>query len=129
LLQELVDVVAGAAGPAIRVELEAPNEIVLAVDRAIPCSMIVHELLANAVQHAFPEARAGTIKLACAKLDERTVRVSVSDDGIGLPEGFETKNTLGWTLLRALARQVRSDLVIREGVGTLVEVTLRDAMV
>lgn len=122
-LRELADVVAGAS-PQVRVVIDNLDEVVLRVDRAIRCSMIVHELLTNAVQHGFPEGRSGTVRLACRARESGVVVVCVEDDGIGLPQAYEGQDTLGWTLVRALARQIHASLEIDTSSGTKVEVVL-----
>lgn len=123
-LRELADIVIGATPPQVRVVVGTLDEVVLRTDRAIRCSMIVHELLANAVQHAFPDSRAGTIRLSCHATERNAVIVCVEDDGIGLAPLPDSRETLGWVLVRALARQIHAELRISVNAGTRVEIVL-----
>lgn len=89
----------------LRFELE---ELSLAVDKAIPCGLILNELMTNALKYAFPNAATGEIRLELRRLGGRDILLSVSDSGIGLPPGFESEksSSLGMHLVRVLARQL-----------------------
>ncbi len=95
------------------------SDITLGIDTVIPCSLIVNELLANAVRHAFPPGRGGNIVIAMSREDGRyTLRVA--DDGIGIPEGFDYRDshTLGLRLVNMLTEQVNGDLELNRCNGT-----------
>ena len=77
--------VAGVSRDKVSLEL-AVEHVTLAVDQAIPCGLILNELITNAVRHAFPEGRAGTVRVELAPA-EGGLRLVVSDDGIGLAGG------------------------------------------
>jgi two-component sensor histidine kinase len=83
-------------------------EIRLPIDAAIPCGLIVNELISNALKHAFPDGRRGTITIEFVKQAEDYVTLSVEDDGVGVPEGFrfEDSETLGIQLVYMLAGQL-----------------------
>lgn len=91
---------------ALRLEVE-PTRVLAA--KATPIALLVNELATNALRHAFPDGRGGTVAIAARRLD-RTLRLSIEDDGIGLggqpapPEGF------GRTLIDMLVRQLRGRL-------------------
>jgi PAS domain S-box-containing protein len=110
-LGELCDQLARAAsaaqrGIAMRVEAE-PIEIGL--DAAVPLGLLLNELVSNSLKHAFPEGRHGTIAVRIVRGEEDMVHVTVSDDGIGLPEGLDqtSSQTLGLKLIAALSDQLR----------------------
>ncbi|HZS04520.1 MAG TPA: histidine kinase dimerization/phosphoacceptor domain -containing protein [Blastocatellia bacterium] len=87
-----------------RVEVD---EVELGVDTAIPCGLLVNEMVSNALKHAFPEGRSGEIRVELrAQGDGLLLRVS--DDGVGLPEGldFREADSLGLQLVNALATQL-----------------------
>ena len=111
----------GEIGKAVEFEVDVASEP-LELDRAIPCGMIVNELVANALEHAFPEG-AGRVRIAFA--NGRQGRLEVRDDGVGLPEGFAAGGTLGLRLVEALAGQLGGDLVLESDAGTRAVVTLR----
>lgn len=91
------------------------EEVSLDLNRAIPCGLMVNELLTNSLKHGFPGQRRGTVVLT-VRLSEngRRIWVRVSDDGIGLPAGLNLQNapTLGLMLARELAGQLESELQI-----------------
>lgn len=72
--------------PVVRLELE--RHLVL-IDTAIPCGLVVTELLSNAVKHAFIDGRHGEIAISMSVSQEQRVRLSVGDNGVGVPEGFD----------------------------------------
>jgi two-component sensor histidine kinase len=72
----------------IRLEMEAPA-VWLNVDTAVPCGLIVNELVANALKHGFPEGRSGSVRVEVAREEGRMLRLSVMDNGVGLPPDFE----------------------------------------
>lgn len=86
----------------------------LAVDYAIPCGLIANELLSNALKHAFPQGRNGTVTIDLHSLDNGDIVLGVSDDGAGLPIGFDGSqgNTLGLQLVNTLTSQVNGKLEV-----------------
>jgi two-component sensor histidine kinase len=86
----------------------------LTVDYAIPCGLIANELLSNALKHAFPGGREGTVTVQLKQLKEGNVQMAISDNGQGLPNEFDTKrgNTLGLQLVRTLTEQVGGQIEI-----------------
>jgi two-component sensor histidine kinase len=66
------------------------------IDTAIPCGLILNELISNALKYAFPGGRKGEIRLELRKLEGGEIRLRVSDDGVGLPEGFDPGRTDTW---------------------------------
>ncbi len=87
------------------------------IDEAIPCGLIVNELLTNAHKHGFPEGRAGVVQLDLQVGPDGQVQLQVCDDGVGMPEGFDPAhaNTLGLQLVSDLARQLPGVLAIGPG--------------
>ena len=83
-------------------------EVRLPIDAAIPCGLIVNELISNALKHAFPGARKGTIHIEFAQHADHHATLSVADDGVGLPYGFSFHHagTLGIQLVYMLAGQL-----------------------
>ncbi|TLN15417.1 PAS domain S-box protein, partial [bacterium] len=103
----------------------AAQDVFLSMDEMIPCGLIVNELVANALKHAFPGNCPGHITVSCSQ-GNGVVVLTVADDGIGLPADLEIANaeTLGLQLVTMLARQLRGRLVIVEAVvGTTISVS------
>jgi two-component sensor histidine kinase len=91
------------------VELRTAIEpISLDMDTAIPCALVVNELLSNSLKHAFPEGRRGRLDLVMTRDPEGMVTLEVRDDGVGLPPDVEERGThsLGLQLVRSLTRQL-----------------------
>ncbi len=126
------DLEAALLGPELRpvalaVEAEAHP---IPTERAVQLGLVLNETVTNALKYAFPEGRAGTVRVHFARQGEEFV-LTVADDGIGLPEeGNATGRRpprgsgLGTRLLSALAAQLRGRFMRRPGeggVGTLAE--------
>ena len=95
-----------------KVQLEAPEEIQFAADHAILVALIVNELVLNAGKYAYPDPTGGLIWVRIVRTEKNLVSVSVRDDGIGLPAGFDptTSKRLGSRLTNALAKQLGAEL-------------------
>ena len=84
------------------------GDIYLKLDTAIPCGLIINELLTNSYKHAFPGKRKGAIKVSMKKLDDETIELRVSDNGKGIPRSIDTKNsgTMGLRIINLLVQQL-----------------------
>ena len=112
----------------INIEIE---EIYLDIDAAIPCSLIINELISNILKHAFPdihnpetnpfsdEKNGGNIYMKLSKNEDR-FRLIISDDGIGLPRDIDLNNTktLGLQLVNALVDQLNGTIEVQRYNGT-----------
>ncbi len=85
----------------------------LSIDQAVPCGLILNELVSNGLKHAFPD-RGGTLSVALLA-DGEVCELRVSDDGVGLPpDRLEGKpRSLGLRLIRTLARQLNGTVEFR----------------
>jgi PAS domain S-box-containing protein len=112
-----------------RVRLRVDAEpVFLPVDTAVPCGLILNELLSNCLKHAFPYERSGEILVSVASL-QPGMSLVVRDDGVGLPAevDLETSETLGLQLVRTLAQQLRARIALGRGGGTEVRMDLPEA--
>lgn len=92
----------------------------LSVDSALPCGLIINELIANSLKHAFPGLKTGTICLSLLSTGKEFV-LTYRDDGPGLPEGLDPfrVSSLGLKLVYNLAvRQLRGTMDIRRDPAT-----------
>jgi len=103
----------------IRYRVEATN-IHLDIGRAIPCGLIVNELVANALKHAFPEGREGEILVRMRPSDGAGFELAVKDNGVGLPKGFDLgqEGGLGIQIVGDLAKQIDASIEIKGDAGT-----------
>ncbi|MGF2037141.1 MAG: sensor histidine kinase [Nostoc sp. CmiVER01] len=106
-------------GDAIALRVNIDEQVFLGLDTAIPCSLIIHELVSNSLKYAFPAGRNGTIYIGMSENTEHEITLIVSDDGIGLPSNFNFKNmaSLGWQLVDALANQIAGNIDIQGANG------------
>lgn len=96
----------------------------LDIKQAIPCGLIVNELVTNCLKHAFPDGRSGTISVSLDCSQARCLLV-VHDNGIGLPEGFdwEQADSLGLQLVQVLTRQLDGAISVDRISGTRFEIS------
>ncbi|HVV84905.1 MAG TPA: histidine kinase dimerization/phosphoacceptor domain -containing protein [Kofleriaceae bacterium] len=114
----------GGAGP-IELAIDV-DDVVLSVEEAIPCGMILHELLGNCLKHAFPRARGGHVSVGVHALPGGRLELEVADDGVGLPPGFDPAETtsVGWRLILAFVEQLDGRLELESRGGATVRVTV-----
>ena len=110
-LREVINDLETSVAPC-KVQLEAPEEIQFAADRAILVALVVNELVLNASKYAYPTSNGGMIWVRIVQTDKNLASVSVRDEGIGLPAGFDptTSKRLGSRLINALAKQLKAEL-------------------
>ncbi len=104
------------------------DDIALAVDQAVPCGLIMNELITNALKHGIKAEEQGTIQVALKTATEGRVVLSVSDSGCGLPVGFDPRATksLGFQIIRTLSEQLRASLEISpQAVGACISITFK----
>ncbi|MCX6139090.1 MAG: tetratricopeptide repeat protein [Ignavibacteriales bacterium] len=101
--------------------------IYFSVDTAIPCGLIVNELLSNALKHAFPNDGTGTITVTVTKDASGLTMLQVKDDGIGVREKFDihSMNSLGMQLVLSLTQQLDGRLHIENNPGACFTITFR----
>jgi len=95
-------------------------EVFLSIEDAIPCGLIVNELVSNCLKHAFPGQRRGEIDVELRGSKEGQVTLIVRDDGIGLPGDLDLQNvdTMGLKLVTALTGQIKGRLELSREKGT-----------
>jgi len=101
----------------LRLELKS---VALGLNQAIPCGLILNELLTNALKYAFPAGRTGEIRIALTCDEKNRVTLAVADDGIGLPMEADWKHSasLGLRIVDVLRRQLDAILDREPGPGT-----------
>jgi two-component sensor histidine kinase len=109
------------APEAVRLHITA--DVNLPLSEAIPCGLIVNELLTNAFKHGFPQAESGNIHVSLTREDRGYV-LEVADDGVGVPEDLDPENadSLGLKLVSVLSKQLRGKAQVKRSAGTRVSV-------
>jgi PAS domain S-box-containing protein len=104
------------------------GDFLLGIDEAIPCGLIVNELVSNSLKHAFPDGRKGEILVRCRAEEDGRITLEVSDNGVGLPSGLDFRNTetLGLQLVTMLVKQLRGDIDVA-GAGSAFVVRFRSS--
>ncbi len=102
---------------AVKTDLE---EVLLDLNRAIPCGLIINELLSNSVKHAFPEGKKGEICINLHSDKKGMITLVVSDNGIGLPDDidFRKASSLGLQMVNDLTRQIGGTIKLDRKAGT-----------
>ncbi|MDH3972935.1 MAG: response regulator [Deltaproteobacteria bacterium] len=104
-------------------------EVLLNIDSAVPCGLVINELLTNAFKHAFPEERTGSIRIAVNRKEDETIKIEISDNGIGMPEGFDFNKVKSYGLQivsSIVKKQLNGDIVTDGSLGTSYEVSFKE---
>jgi two-component sensor histidine kinase len=94
--------------------------VFLSIERAVPCGLIVTELLSNALKYAFPEGRTGEINVELGPEEGDACRMTIRDNGVGLPRGVDLGHTpsLGLRIVRTLTEQLGGKISVSNDEGT-----------
>lgn len=115
------DILASHGSPSFPVHLKTDLEsVAIGADLALPCGLILNELVSNAFKHGFPEGTQGEIKLTLRR-DGGRYSLCVQDTGVGIPAGldFKTNQSLGLKLVRLLTQQIHGSFeLVRSDPGT-----------
>jgi PAS domain S-box-containing protein len=111
----------------IKIDINVKN-IPINMDTAVPCGLIINELITNSLKYAFPEGRPGKIQISVDSKENNMIQLLISDDGIGIPKEIDIRNTrtLGLTLITALAEnQLSGELILNREKGTEFQISFR----
>ncbi|MEH2327470.1 MAG: GAF domain-containing protein [Nostoc sp.] len=100
------------------------DSVILNVDQAIACGLVINELISNALKHAFPNQQAGTISIALRNVGN-SIEMTIRDNGIGLPDNLDwtTTDSLGLSLVYDLViEQLEGDITIERNHGTVFKI-------
>ena len=114
-----------AVGEDLDIQVQVQN-LYLGLELAIPIGLIIHELVDNVIEHAYPDRDGGILQVTAVKNDD-TYTLTVADKGIGLPENIEIglTSSLGFMLVQTLAMQVGGKLEVERQNGTLVKLVFQ----
>lgn len=102
------------------------DQVLLSMDQAVPCGLIVNEAVTNAIRHAFgPGSANPEISVSMRKSGEGAVRLTISDNGAGIPGGVDLRacDTLGFLLMHSLATSnLRGSIVLSGEAGVRIDV-------
>ena len=114
----------GINSDAIDLKIEV-DHILLGINSAIPSGLIINELVSNSLKHAFPADRRGGIRIAFRRDDDGLYMLTVGDNGVGIPESLDFRNTksLGLRLVNALTAQLKGTIEVDRSDGTEFKIT------
>jgi PAS domain S-box-containing protein len=117
----------GAASNGISLELDL-NSALLVLDTAIPCGLIVNELLSNSFKYAFPGRAGGRIYLGFHPAEDKHFNIKISDDGVGFPKGmdFRKSKSMGLQLVTVLVEQLGGTIEMEAGKGTTFRIRFKE---
>ncbi|MEE9542510.1 MAG: PAS domain S-box protein [Thermodesulfobacteriota bacterium] len=109
---------------AVRLSVDIPDTV-LDIDTCVSLGLIINELCTNSLKHAFPEGRDGEISIELSSCIEDSCVLIVKDDGIGLPEGFETKesDSMGLQLIDSMVAQLGGEVEVTSDGGASFKIT------
>jgi PAS domain S-box-containing protein len=123
-LQRLVQLIRtsyGALGSRVGLRFRLPpGRVHVNLERAIPCGLLVNELVTNSYKHAFPGEARGEIVIDVEESGEDSISLCVADDGIGLPpeEELASSSSLGLQLVPLFVEQLHGKMAIDRSRGT-----------
>jgi PAS domain S-box-containing protein len=96
------------------------DEVTLNIDTAIPCGLIVNELVSNSIKHAFPNNQLGTVRITMFADETHNFNLIVEDNGVGFPPNwnFKQSQSLGIQLVHVLTKQIKGKLELDHSLGS-----------
>ncbi len=104
------------------------DSVSVTIDSAIPCGLVINELISNSFKHAFPGDRKGEIKVGLKSKDDGGLEIRVSDDGVGMPDGFDYRKTGSMGLKSVISlteHQLQGELDLFTDKGTEFRIRLK----
>jgi len=105
------------------------EDVSLGLDNAIPCGLIINELISNSLKYAFPKDRKGEINIVLREINSHEIQLTVSDDGIGIPAEIDIRETesLGLQLVHILAEnQLEGSIELDREAGTAFRIRFKN---
>ncbi|OQA22191.1 MAG: putative sensor histidine kinase pdtaS [Chloroflexi bacterium ADurb.Bin360] len=123
LIASLMASYSGATA-SVSVVIEVAPDIHLDIDTAVPCGLIINELISNALKHAFADGRSGTLWTSVNRTANQELELVVRDNGVGLPPDMQslTTKSLGLRLVNTLVRQIKGTLEMNNVEGAMFRV-------
>jgi PAS domain S-box-containing protein len=109
----------------LRMNLE---DVFLNIQTAIPCGLILNELIMNSLMHAFPEGKSGEIMVELNPLEGHTFQIIVKDNGVGMPKDLDIRHTttLGLQIVAMLVKQLEGSMEAQREGGTTVKIVFKE---
>lgn len=100
------------------------KDIQLDISKAIPVGLIVNEAVTNSIKYAFPGNRTGAINISMGKITKNRIRLSISDNGVGMPSAWDNaqRNSFGLKLMKGLSDDIRGKFLVDNSNGTMITI-------
>lgn len=117
----------GVTPETVLLKVDAEN-VFLDINTAIPCGLLVSELISNALKHAFPDGRKGEVAVSMTSIENGSFTLTVRDDGVGLNRDLDLKNSdsFGLQLVDMLSEQLQGSVSIQRNGGTTFTVQFKE---
>ncbi len=118
----------GVSTGKVALNIKAEN-VSLGINSAIPCGLIINEIVSNSLKYAFPGDKRGEIKIDLSSIEGNYFQLSIDDNGIGLPKEMDIKKTDSWglRLVSILAEnQLQGELTMNRNNGTEFMIKFKD---
>jgi len=117
----------GVGVAAVNLDMDV-QDVFLDINTAIPCGLIINEVISNSLKHAFPDERKGEISIVLRSEKDGKFKLNISDNGVGLPKDLDIHNTesLGMQLITMLVDQLQGTLTLDRNQGTSFKIIFRE---
>ncbi|MBU4339559.1 MAG: hypothetical protein KKD46_01370, partial [Euryarchaeota archaeon] len=105
------------------------DDVSLGINSAIPCGLIINELISNSLKYAFPEGRSGEISISLRSTGNHDFDLVVADNGVGLPKDMDIKKTESWGLRMVsilVENQLHGELLMNRIKGTAYHIKFKE---
>ncbi|MCZ7357070.1 MAG: PAS domain S-box protein [Candidatus Methanoperedens sp.] len=112
----------------VEMNIDAKN-VLLGINSAVPCGLIINELVSNSLKYAFPDGKKGEIKISLHPTAENNMELVVRDNGIGIPAEMDFRKTNSWgmRMVTILAEnQLRGEINLERSKGTEFQIKFMD---
>ena len=113
-----------SADQQIETEIDA-EDVKISINKAVPCGLLLNELLCNAFQHAFTGLKEGKVTIKCQQTEDY-IELCIIDNGHGIPKENLSDSTLGINLIQGLVNQLDGDIKFYTEDGTYVFITFKN---
>ena len=105
----------------INLIVQTDGDVYVDINKAIPCGLILNELISNALKHAFPGGRQGELQITIRETENKEIEIVVRDNGLGLPDDVDihAPRSLGLDLVSGLVKhQLDGQIEVKRDKGT-----------
>jgi len=127
-IHELIDYLKESFNVDQRISIATDLDVVyLDVTQAVPLGLLLNEAISNALKYAFPNERKGEITVSFHRMVSDQYALSISDNGIGWPSGFDPHagKSLGMSLMKGLSKQLNGNFNIANGTGLSIQLIFK----